>query len=65
LANSLVKFMPPGAHIVLAGRVRGRCVWSWLVGLEEAVPTAIMAVRVPVVLSVSAFYTCLLIFYGP
>jgi hypothetical protein len=40
-------------------------VWSWLVSLEEAVPTAIMAVRVPVILSVSAFYTCLLIFYGP
>jgi hypothetical protein len=28
LANLLVKFIPPGTHIVLAGRVCGQCVWS-------------------------------------
>ena len=46
--------MPTGALIVQAGRVCGRCVWSWLVSLEEAVPIAITVVKEPAVPSVSS-----------
>jgi hypothetical protein len=44
--------------------VCGRSVWSWRASLEEAVPTAIMAVKAPAALSVCK-PNHLLAIYGP